>query len=187
MYILIILLPLLGSLSAGLLGRKIGIKGSQFITITTLLLSSLFMSIAFYEICICGSPVYINLGSWIDSEFLVISWEFIFDQLTVSLGLAVLYCSTLIHIYTIDYLSSDPDKHFRKMLKRGKLSNSGEPLKLMIPNYSRKAISGWTNYSCTVTSHKMSENEMGNRGSKSDYFNNSVKEQRVDGSWCFKS
>lgn len=108
MYILIILLPLLGSLSAGLLGRKIGIKGSQFITITTLLLSSLFMSIAFYEICICGSPVYINLGSWIDSEFLVISWEFIFDQLTVSLGLAVLYCSTLIHIYTIDYLSSDP-------------------------------------------------------------------------------
>jgi hypothetical protein len=31
----------------------------------------------------------------------------------------------------------------------------------------------------------MNENEMGNRGSKSDIFssNNSVKEQRVDGSW----
>ena len=108
MYILIIILPLLGSLSAGLLGRKIGIKGSQFITISNLVISSLFMSIAFYEVCICGSPVYINLGSWIDSEFLTISWEFLFDQLTVSLGLAVLYCSTLIHIYSIDYLSSDP-------------------------------------------------------------------------------
>jgi len=29
-------------------------------------------------------------------------------QLTVSLGLAVLYCSTLIHIYSVDYLSTDP-------------------------------------------------------------------------------
>jgi hypothetical protein len=35
-----------------------------------------------------------------------------------------------------------------------------------------------------VTSHKMSENEMGYRGSKS--VNKTVKEQRVDGSWCNK-
>ena len=55
-----------------------------------------------------GSPVYINLGTWLDSEMLQVSWEFYFDQLTVSLGLAVIYCSTLIHIYSIDYLSSDP-------------------------------------------------------------------------------
>ena len=54
----------------------------------------------------------------------------------------------------------------------------------MIPNYSRKAISGWSNYPCMVTSHKMNENEMGYRGSKSDFIQKSVKEQRVDGSWC---
>ena len=53
----------------------------------------------------------------------------------------------------------------------------------MGPSYSRKAISGWTNYSCTVISHKMKETEMGNRGSKSDFLMNAVKEQRVDGSW----
>jgi hypothetical protein len=35
-----------------------------------------------------------------------------------------------------------------------------------------------------VTSHKMSENEMGYRGSKSVLISNIVKEQRVDGSWC---
>jgi hypothetical protein len=35
-----------------------------------------------------------------------------------------------------------------------------------------------------VTSYMMSENEMGNRGSKSELINYSVKEQRVDGSWC---
>ena len=108
MYLSIIILPLLGSLVSGFLGRKIGVTGAQFITCTCLLLSSFLMTLAFYEVGICGSPVYINLGSWVDSEILSISWDLYYDQLTVSLGLAVLYCSTLIHIYTIDYLSSDP-------------------------------------------------------------------------------
>jgi NADH-ubiquinone oxidoreductase chain 5 len=108
MYLSIIILPLLGSMVSGFMGRKIGVTGSQFITCTCLLLSSVLMTFAFYEVGICGSPVHLILGSWLDSEIMSISWEFFFDQLTVSLGLVVLYCSTLIHIYTIDYLSSDP-------------------------------------------------------------------------------
>jgi NADH-ubiquinone oxidoreductase chain 5 len=108
MYLSIIILPLLGSIVSGFMGRKVGVTGSQFITCTCLFLSSLLMTIAFYEVGISNSPVNINLGSWVDSELMLISWEFYFDQLTVSLGLAVLYCSTLIHIYSIDYLSSDP-------------------------------------------------------------------------------
>ena len=39
-----------------------------------------------------------------------------------------------------------------------KLSNSGDTLKLMIPSYLRKIISGQNNYLDMVTSHKMSEN-----------------------------
>jgi len=59
----------------------------------------------------------------------------------------------------------------------------------MIPNYSWKTISGWTNHSDKVISHKMKETEMGYRGSKSEILQTqspnrvSVKEQRVDGSW----
>jgi hypothetical protein len=64
-----------------------------------------------------------------------------------------------------------------------KLSNSGDALKLIIPNYFRKKISGWSNYSCMVTTYKMSENEMGYRGSKSILNTDIVKEQRVDGSY----
>ena len=64
---------------------------------------------------------------------------------------------------------------------RDKLSNSGETLKLMIPSYSRKAVSGQNNYLGTVTSHNMKETLMGNRGSKSGKI--PVKEQRVDGSY----
>ena len=77
---------------------------------------------------------------------------------------------------------------FGKTLNWLKLSNSGDTLKLMIPSYSRKAISGQNNYLGMVTSHKMSENEMGYRGSKSEFQSPqpkeiSVKEQRVDGSY----
>ena len=66
-----------------------------------------------------------------------------------------------------------------------KLSNSGDTLKLIVPSYSRKAISGQNNYLGKVTSYKMNENEMGYRGSKSEVVlsTTSVKEQRVDGSW----
>jgi NADH-ubiquinone oxidoreductase chain 5 len=108
MYLSILILPLLGSIVSGLMGRKVGVTGVHLITCTCLILSSFLMTVAFYEVGLCGSPVTINLGSWVDSEFMSISWEFFFDQLTVSLGLAVLYCSTLIHIYSVDYLSSDP-------------------------------------------------------------------------------
>lgn len=185
MYVSILILPLLGSIASGFFGRKIGVTGAQIITCTCLILSSILITIAFYEVCLSSSPVYVYLGSWLNSELLSISWEFYFDQLTISLGLAVLYCSTLIHIYSVSYLSSDPAKHFGKMLKWVKLSNSGDTLKLMVPSYSQKTISGWTNYSGKVISHKIDEKKMGYRGSKSVFISNTVKEQRVDGSWWF--
>ena len=167
MYISILILPLLGSLVSGLLGRKIGVTGSHFITCTCLILSSILASLAFYEVGICGSPVSIYLGNWIDSEFMSFSWEFLFDQLTVSMFIPVLYISSLIHIFSTDYMSEDPAKCFGKTFFGCKLSNSGEPLKLMIPSYSLKAFSGQHNYLGTVTSHKMNESKMGYRGSKS--------------------
>ena len=73
--------------------------------------------------------------------------------------------------------------YFGKIHEWKKLSNSGDALKLMVPNYGRKTISGQNNYLGMVTSRKMNENEMEYRGSKSVSINETVKEQRVDGSW----
>src|SRR6267154_2179338 len=108
MYLSIIILPLLSSLVSGFLGRKVGVTGSQIITCGSLIVTSILITIAFYEVGICGSPVNIEIINWLDIEILNIKWSFNFDQLTVSLGLAVIYCSTLIHIYSVDYLSTDP-------------------------------------------------------------------------------
>ena len=65
-----------------------------------------------------------------------------------------------------------------------KLPNSGDTLELLVPSYTRKGISGWTNHSCMVTSQKASVKNVGYRGSKSVICENiAVKEQRVYGSW----
>ena len=108
MYLSILIFPLLASFVSGFMGRKIGITGSHIITCTCLSISSLLATVAFYEVGICGSPVSVYLFNWVDSEFMSISWEFLFDQLTVSMFIPVLYISTLIHIYTTSYLAEDP-------------------------------------------------------------------------------
>jgi NADH-ubiquinone oxidoreductase chain 5 len=108
MYLTILILPLLGSFVSGFLGRKIGVTGSHIITCTCLILSSLLATIAFYEVGLCSSPVKIYLFNWIDSEYMTISWEFLFDQLTVSMFIPVLYISSLIHIFSTDYMAEDP-------------------------------------------------------------------------------
>jgi NADH-ubiquinone oxidoreductase chain 5 len=101
MYLTILILPLLGSFVSGFLGRKIGVTGSHIITCTCLILSSILATIA-------SSPVKIYLFNWIDSEYMTISWEFLFDQLTVSMFIPVLYISSLIHIFSTDYMAEDP-------------------------------------------------------------------------------
>lgn len=80
--------------------------------------------------------------------------------------------------------NNSPALRFGNPLLRVLWPNSGNLLKLLVPNYSRKAISGWTNHSCRVTSQKMIEREMDNRGSKSENLQFSVKEQRVEGHRC---
>nr|YP_009471408.1 NADH dehydrogenase subunit 5 [Trametes hirsuta]AVG72799.1 NADH dehydrogenase subunit 5 [Trametes hirsuta] len=108
MYLSILIFPLLGSFVSGFLGRKIGVTGAHFITCTCLIISSLLATFAFYEVGLCGSPVVIHLSSWIESEILSIQWEFLFDQLTVSMFIPVLYISSLIHIFSTNYMAEDP-------------------------------------------------------------------------------
>lgn len=108
MYLTILILPLLGSFVSGFLGRKIGVTGSHIITCTCLILASILATIAFYEVGLNSSPVTVYLFNWIDSEYMSISWEFLFDQLTVSMFIPVLYISSLIHIFSTDYMAEDP-------------------------------------------------------------------------------
>nr|AGN48996.1 NADH dehydrogenase subunit 5 [Botrytis cinerea B05.10] len=108
MYLAIITLPLLGSIVAGFLGRKVGVSGAQFITCSSVIVTTLLAIVAFFEVGLNNIPVSINLFRWIDSESLNVLWGFHFDSLTVSMLLPVLIVSSLVHIYSIGYMSHDP-------------------------------------------------------------------------------
>ena len=108
MYLTLIILPLLGSLASGFFGRKIGIKGAQFITCSCIGITVLLSIICFLEVGLNNAPVTINLFRWIDSEHIYIMWGFNFDSLTISMLIPVLIVSFLVHMYSIGYMSHDP-------------------------------------------------------------------------------
>jgi len=108
MYLSILILPLLGSISSGFFGRKIGVTGSHIITCTLVLLTTIFSIISFIEVGLNKIPVHIELFRWVESETLNVLWAFNFDSLTVSMLIPVLIVSSLVHIYSIGYMSHDP-------------------------------------------------------------------------------
>jgi NADH-ubiquinone oxidoreductase chain 5 len=108
MYLAIITLPLLGAIVSGFFGRKVGVSGAQLITCFSIIVTTLLSIIAFFEVGLNNITVSINLFRWIDSELLNVLWSFHFDSLTVGMLIPVLIVSSLVHIYSIGYMSHDP-------------------------------------------------------------------------------
>jgi NADH-ubiquinone oxidoreductase chain 5 len=61
MYFIIIILPLLGSIISGFFGRKVGVKGAQLITCSSVLVTTLIVMLTFIEVGYNNIPVTINL------------------------------------------------------------------------------------------------------------------------------
>ena len=108
MYLIIIFLPLIGSSLAGLFGRKLGPKGAGIITVTCLVITFFCSFFCFYEVALIGSPVYLKLTTWINCEVLHVDWGFQFDTLTVVMCCVVTFVSSLVHLYSTEYMSHDP-------------------------------------------------------------------------------
>ena len=108
MYLLIIALPLLGSIFAGFFGRFFGFRGAAVITIGCVSLSAMLSMLAFYEVALSGSPCSIQLAPWFISELFNANWGFYFDSLTVVMLFVITSISTLVHIYSLSYMEHDP-------------------------------------------------------------------------------
>ena len=108
MYFSLILLPIISSITAGFLGRKIGKTGAQFISTSSIFIIMLLSIIIFLEVGTNSISVYFNIFRWIDSEILYVLWSFNFDSLTISMLIPVLIVSFLVHFYSIGYMETDP-------------------------------------------------------------------------------
>ena len=62
MYLLIVFLPLISALVAGMFGRFVGREGAKYITTSAIFITFLMSCTAFYEVALLGRPAYLDLS-----------------------------------------------------------------------------------------------------------------------------
>ena len=77
MYLLIISLPLLGSITAVLGGRYLGARGAALITTGSVALTASLSILAFYEVALSASPCSLALSPWFVSDLFQARWGFL--------------------------------------------------------------------------------------------------------------
>jgi NADH-quinone oxidoreductase subunit L len=108
MYSATVFLPLIGGAIAGLFGRWIGDRASQWVTCGAMALAALASIVVFHQVAIGGGARTLEVFSWIDSGSFEASWALRFDTLSVVMILTVNLVSTAIHIYSVGYMAHDP-------------------------------------------------------------------------------
>jgi proton-translocating NADH-quinone oxidoreductase chain L len=68
-----------------------------------------FLSVAaFDEVALHGSVVTFDLFPWVSTGNVDVRWSFLFDSLTTTMLLVVTGVSTLVHVYSSEYMAGDP-------------------------------------------------------------------------------
>ena len=111
MYHAIVFLPLAGFLIAGLFGRSIGAKASEYVTSGLLVISAVLSWVAFFSVALGDSQLFtVPVLRFIESGALQASWALRIDTLTVVMLVVVNTVSALVHIYSIGYMHHDPHR-----------------------------------------------------------------------------
>ncbi len=111
MYHAIVFLPLAGFLIAGLFGRSIGAKASEYVTSGLLVISAVLSWVAFFSVALGDSQAFtVPVLRFIASGALQADWALRIDTLTVVMLVVVNTVSALVHIYSIGYMHHDPHR-----------------------------------------------------------------------------
>jgi NADH-quinone oxidoreductase subunit L len=105
----IILLPLLGAIIAGLLGKRIGHIATHRITVSLVGLSFLLSCYVFKVIVLDNHPAVEGvIYNWVQSGSYQVDMALLIDHLSAVMILIVTFVSFMVHIYTIGYMHDDP-------------------------------------------------------------------------------
>ena len=110
MELTLLFLPLIGSIISGFFGKRIGDKYSEILTSTLGSISTILSIIIFYNVIFENYNNNIIISSWINSGFLSVNWSIKVDALSSVMLVVVTLVSSLVHIYSIGYMSHDPHK-----------------------------------------------------------------------------
>ncbi len=105
----IAVLPLIGAILAGLLGRVIGRAGAHTVTILSVAISFAFSAYILKQIYLDGVAVFDGpVYTWAVSDGVRIDVGFLIDRLSALMMVVVTFVSLCVHVYTIGYMSDDP-------------------------------------------------------------------------------
>ena len=107
---IIVLLPLLGSIISGFFGKKLGAKLCQILTSSLVSISAILSLFIFYKVFVQDYSSNKLLFNWISSGDFHINWSIQIDPLTSVMLVIVSFISSIIHFYSIGYMSHDPHK-----------------------------------------------------------------------------
>ena len=110
MEILILFLPLIASIISGFFGKYIGDRSSEIITSALVSISALLSIHVLYEVIVNQYVTNIVIATWINSGSLDVNWSMLIDPLSAVMLVVVTSVSSLVHIYSIGYMSHDPHK-----------------------------------------------------------------------------
>ncbi len=106
----IIFLPLIAAITAGFFGRFIGDRNSEILTSLLVSISAILSIYVFYEVIANNYQENIVIAKWISSGSLDVNWSMNIDPLSSVMLVVVTLVSSLVHIYSIGYMSHDPHK-----------------------------------------------------------------------------
>ncbi len=115
----IVFFPLVGALIAGLLGRIIGHRTSEYITTGLLIAAAVLSWVVFAgfwfapEAAEAGGhaeATKVEVMRWIVSGALDLRWVLRVDTLTAVMLVVVTTVSSLVHLYSIGYMADDPHR-----------------------------------------------------------------------------
>ena len=100
--------PLLGSAVAGLFGKAIGDRAAMAVTLLCMVLASICGVTAFVQLEYDAAPPgVVSLGTWVQAGTFHVDWALRYDALSAVMVAMVTCVATLIHIYSVGYMSHD--------------------------------------------------------------------------------
>ena len=107
--LVITLLPLLGCVLAGLVGKGIGRKGAHSVTIFCIAIAFICaLVVEKWYLCDGYAPYQMTFYHWAISDIYRFDVGFLVDRLSATMLVIVTFVALMVHIYSIGYMSDDP-------------------------------------------------------------------------------
>lgn len=107
---LIVFLPLMAAFVVGMNARVISDRAAQVITCGALITAALLAAHVFYRVVFDGQGQTVELAPWIAVDDFSVNWALKVDVLTAVMLVVVTWVSSVVHIYSVGYMSHDHHK-----------------------------------------------------------------------------